>query len=1342
MVLAFLLALQQESAYAYNIKASWNDIDNLPPYSQIDMSKKRMVDVNVVDDVSSEYGISAVNSKLNAIMKSKFAQNGIDFKVSTISDSYKYIYDEYIGSWEEVGGYSGTAKDGFTGITTLTAAIKNNGSYITWQTGPQWGTLYTALDYSKYIYKVVLKGKRDNEDVAYTKEIYGYDPNHVTLDMGYIGNYTQVEFKVYRALKNIPDKTFKYDSTDDYYPRNYWGYADTTTKNPSGVHGYLKYNLIGDKRIIITNYSVNNYGNANTSSFYIVFYSDYTKTKVIATKSFLNVRTNLATIGSNPENPQGGGILIDFSDIPGDVVAFSIGADISYTYDGVFSTALFKNSDGDLLTAQIGSDYIMRPSFISETINNDSFTWRDGAEKYFIIIGNNDFAENIYSAGKAESLACLIQNGICCVKIGNQALKQDADRLLKDNDGNGRFIDSSNLDIAIQELTDYILGKVDENTDLNSNYVVVSENESHLEFEAGGINFTSGIQELNSTAVRSKDYIPINETGNYTVSSNNSGITSVRIFSYDENVDFMVSFVVNTDSKFTLQQGSAFIKILCPSSTNIKAEKMSLTDNNAFGGDIVNYNPRVTDNENDNSDVVYKFSHDPKKIAGKLITNPSDKLALSGQELSVPISKFTKPGTYIVSMFARDIPKDKTDDASLLSNGDAETVGTDGKPFGWNTSAENESQTKFTTKKSGENNYFEIMSKQAGDGANSSAAYYQDIDISANAKYRLTGNLGSQNCKARFVIYEMDEEYNILKVVNSPELNNQSSPKKITVDFTTGKSTAKLRVHILKGNTINADEGGEICIFANNISLYKMLPDGRFDDYRKKSNDAATVIYAHRLPRADFSYQIQGESGGAFSIKNLADNQLSYDPDHTDKANKGIINSQWRWAEITGDGTAIWHEGKLSDTQIFKKGTQVIIWYRVQDNDGPNGVGAWSLPRVIKTDGSLSESTALFIPNPNPLPMQDKLEITDQSYTPNFGGTIVSREWTIKKDGQSGRTLTFERTDAENNKYYKSFNTMGFGKYTISLTVTDSFGMVSKPYTRTINVIDAIDPTVAVTQMSGTYHEGATVYLECKDSTQGNTNNRGLKSITYVWSKNASAPTSSDMVHTVNVTSEGVYDKQCSTTQTAEGVWYLYAEDEDFAGNTSNNEAYVRYGPYNIEKIKAGHFYVTMMQDVGWRSYYFDLSKGMDDNHDGEADRYSRLSDTDIGTAKLPINYYNLVGYPRTYIKAGYRVKGKIDIEGILDSARFYAKYVVRGRTCVAAINLTHMSGNTYTFEWVIPMDTDDKSFISFDLEMKKENITYGNEKWNDTWDARNTSRQVFYIRGKATEDLIFYQSH
>lgn len=186
----------------------------------------------------------------------------------------------------------------------------------------------------------------------------------------------------------------------------------------------------------------------------------------------------------------------------------------------------------------------------------------------------------------------------------------------------------------------------------------------------------------------------------------------------------------------------------------------------------------------------------------------------------------------------------------------------------------------------------------------------------------------------------------------------------------------------------------------------------------------------------------------------------------------------------------------------------------------------------------------------------------------------------------------------------------------------------------------------------------------------------------------------------------------------------------------------VTYVNYNVVGIKATNFLITMIQDIGWRPYYFDTANGIDDNHDGEIDRYPRRSNTNIGTLKLPVNYYSLISYEKTFVKAGYLVKGQIDIIGSPDTAGFRIYYRMNKSGRTDYVNLLKSSGNTYLFEWVIPVETDSNSFVTFDLVTKKGTNTYGNEKWLDSWDSRNLDRKVFYVKGNAYEDLLFVQSH
>lgn len=352
------------------------------------------------------------------------------------------------------------------------------------------------------------------------------------------------------------------------------------------------------------------------------------------------------------------------------------------------------------------------------------------------------------------------------------------------------------------------------------------------------------------------------------------------------------------------------------------------------------------------------------------------------------------------------------------------------------------------------------------------------------------------------------------------------------------------------------------------------------------------------------------------------------------------------------------------------------------------------------------------------------LDFEDSSYdldhTSRVDKGITVRKWNYK--------LQTSGTWIDGKPSSLIYNT---GKYDIKLQVQDMEGAWSIPYIDTLDTAN-LPPVIdaSPTDYNGSGPLNITI-------TAGDNGENDL----VLAESTVSPKTRYALTNSIAKPLSGWTDLPSKTYTlspiTSDGTYYLHMEAYDTAG-----QAFYRVrGPYTIESIKAGHFFITMMLDPGWRSYYFNLNNGIDDNKDGEIDRYPRFNDTDIGTIKMPINYFSLVGYSKTYIKAGYKVKGKIDINGDPDSASFNIHYLKEGKTCTDTVSLKKTEGETYTFEWIIPLETDDMSFISFDLVMKKGSSIYGNEKWVDTWDERNTSRIVFYVKGKATDDLIFIQS-
>lgn len=347
------------------------------------------------------------------------------------------------------------------------------------------------------------------------------------------------------------------------------------------------------------------------------------------------------------------------------------------------------------------------------------------------------------------------------------------------------------------------------------------------------------------------------------------------------------------------------------------------------------------------------------------------------------------------------------------------------------------------------------------------------------------------------------------------------------------------------------------------------------------------------------------------------------------------------------------------------------------------------------------------------------LSYLDQSYDLDHNISradkgIAARSWQYRKINTE--------TWIEDKPINLTYNT---GVYEIQLKVRDIEGAWSKPYVDKIDTANLV-PTIDATPKTYEGYGAVNIIITANDNGEND-----FAHMRYAVTTSTAVPTATQWIPVTNSV------KIKLITISTEGTYYVHMEAYD----TSGQKAYRVRGPYIIENLKAGHFYISMILDVGWRSYYFDVDNGIDDDHDGEVDRYPRRANTDIDTLKMPINYFNLVGYARTYIKAGYKVKGKIDIIGNPDWAEFHINYIKEGRTYTDNVSLTRAAGDTYTFEWIIPLETDSKTFVSFDLVTKKGNTTYGNEKWIDTWDARNTSRLVFYIKGKATDDLIYVQS-
>ncbi|AEY67314.1 hypothetical protein [Clostridium sp. BNL1100] len=560
----------------------------------------------------------------------------------------------------------------------------------------------------------------------------------------------------------------------------------------------------------------------------------------------------------------------------------------------------------------------------------------------------------------------------------------------------------------------------------------------------------------------------------------------------------------------------------------------------------------------------------------------------------------------------------------------------------------------------------------------------------------------------------------------------------------------------------NLDTGwtAEIRNSFSNVGKYRIYrrvkdkPSGAYgDNYSYYSGATEVDIYVHRKPIAKATLDWDFDSGTNTYKTSWKD--LSYDLDHNitrAKTDKGISDRKIMWKKEGGEWNYTVPDNLSPSTYRIRYYVKDIenTWSDVFTMD-INGTTYTDVPEVIFT-----------LTDTPPMQFEAELRAMKTAFrNPSSPVTLPASEdlevfnlWT-RYPSNPYLTMALFST---NGTQVSGTKTVGYGTATGSKSGND-ISWSNVPYNVPDTLIDGnyIFKITANAEQNKTISFPVTIktpinlkgYINGKETAaQINTGDTAL--FKFTTSQYVSKTQLNFEGHTY--TSDSGKIKLVSNSGSVK-IWELRLDIADGAypdGRLGSAEfkAWLPSGmsetdsvDYKFVGIRAYSFAITMMLDPGWRTYYFDTSKGLDDNRDGKVDRYPRRNNTDIPAIKMPINYFSKVGHSRTYIKAGYKVKGRIDIQGEPDYAAFKIHYIIKGKTHTDTLTLKRTSGNTYTFEWIIPLETDDKTFVSFDLITKKGASTYGSEKWIDIWDSRNTSRQVLYVRGKATDDLSYEQS-
>jgi len=306
-------------------------------------------------------------------------------------------------------------------------------------------------------------------------------------------------------------------------------------------------------------------------------------------------------------------------------------------------------------------------------------------------------------------------------------------------------------------------------------------------------------------------------------------------------------------------------------------------------------------------------------------------------------------------------------------------------------------------------------------------------------------------------------------------------------------------------------------------------PDSRFPEYRKWSSSSRMDLYVDRAPVCDFETATVS-NGSRYNITAV---DTSYDPDHTSRADKGIVCSEFYHKDLTGTS---WVSGL--PTNLYRSESR-LIKLRVQDLEGHFSEKV----KHVYVD-RYQKPVALFDVHPNPAAVYETAFITDMSFDPE-GGDIDEWHWKLKNSG--GTTIYSDSSGSPGNT--PDITSYGAGTYTLGLRVRAGWYRYSAWYDKTVVVTpDLIPPDISLSPESRDYdNTDVTVNVTASD------NYSGISHVNYKWTDCTDKPsggwsstTSPDFVR----------------TQSGEGIWYLHAEAFDKAGNSG----YTYGGPYKIDK--------------------------------------------------------------------------------------------------------------------------------------------------------------------------------
>jgi hypothetical protein len=168
---------------------------------------------------------------------------------------------------------------------------------------------------------------------------------------------------------------------------------------------------------------------------------------------------------------------------------------------------------------------------------------------------------------------------------------------------------------------------------------------------------------------------------------------------------------------------------------------------------------------------------------------------------------------------------------NILTNGDAEVLNTNASVAGWGTWGNQGSGINFTSR-TGDmwvmngNHTFEINTTPAvgGSGTQYVGVYYKDVPIKPNTNYSFDGKISCHRCTGYFYLDVYNSDGTLYQTqLQGGTVSSTGTPTTLTINFKSGPSVNRVRIHIVKGNGASDSVAGIAeYVFADNLRLRNM----------------------------------------------------------------------------------------------------------------------------------------------------------------------------------------------------------------------------------------------------------------------------------------------------------------------------------------------------------------------------------------------------------------------------------------------------------------------------------------------------------------------------------------